>query len=300
MTARSLSLWGDATRWTFIRIGSELLLSPRPTNQLRAPLALPFVQARTCWSPLACVAWLNCKCHAPLSVTSRAPRTLQTIAALPAEPSGSLSARARCRRAILSARPAFSPRSRIRPHGQPASLSAGFEELASILIEQGLVEWPQGVRFARFGNPDGGREGKGVLPNGDVWAWQAKYLVEFDSSTAGRVTSSVHAVLSHEQNLRRYIVALPFNLPAGDTEDRTSASTRWTEKVSEWEALARGEGLEVEFLFMNEHQLLTALTEPKHAGRARYWFGADVLTPEFGRSTHRPVAAAASGRRGRR
>jgi hypothetical protein len=64
----------------------------------------------------------------------------------------------------------------IRPYGQPASRSSAFEELASILIEQGAVEWPDGVRFARFGNPDGGREGKGVLPNGDVWAWQAKYL----------------------------------------------------------------------------------------------------------------------------
>src|SRR5580698_56980 len=32
----------------------------------------------------------------------------------------------------------------IRPHGQPASRADGFEELASILIEQGAVEWPAG------------------------------------------------------------------------------------------------------------------------------------------------------------
>ena len=82
----------------------------------------------------------------------------------------------------------------IRPYGQPASRSSAFEELASILIEQGAVQWPDGVRFARFGNPDGGREGNGVLLNGDVWAWQAKYLFEFDSSAAGQVTSSVRAV----------------------------------------------------------------------------------------------------------
>jgi hypothetical protein len=46
---------------------------------------------------------------------------------------------------------------RIRPYGQPASRSSAFEELASILIEQGAVEWPNGVSFSRFGNPDGGR-----------------------------------------------------------------------------------------------------------------------------------------------
>jgi hypothetical protein len=58
---------------------------------------------------------------------------------------------------------------RIRPYGRPASRANGFEELASILIEQGVVGWPEGARFERFGNPDGGREGRGVLPNGDVY-----------------------------------------------------------------------------------------------------------------------------------
>ncbi len=170
---------------------------------------------------------------------------------------------------------------RIRPHGQPASRSSGFEELVSILIQRGIVRWPNGIRFVRFGNPDGGREGKAVLPNGDVWAWQAKYLFEFDSSAAGQVTSSVRRVLGQEPSLKRLFVALPLDLPAGDTEGRTSAHTRWNEKVREWEAMAREQGLEVEFTFLGAHELLTALTEPQHAGRARYWFDADISTPEW-------------------
>ena len=104
---------------------------------------------------------------------------------------------------------------RIRPYGQPASRPSAFEELASILIRDGVVEWPAGTQFFRFGNPDGGREGKGVLPNGDVWAWQAKYLFEFDASAAGQVSSSISRVLEHEPNLKRYYVALPLDLPAG-------------------------------------------------------------------------------------
>lgn len=156
-----------------------------------------------------------------------------------------------------------------------------FEELSSILIEQGAVSWPDGVRFNRFGNPDGGREGRGVLPNGDVWAWQAKYIFEFDSSAAGQVTSSVTRVLDREPRLTRYFVALPLDLPAGDTEDRTSAFTRWTDKVAEWEAVARAKGMDVEFVFVGAHELVTALTEPRHAGRARYWFGTGILAPEW-------------------
>lgn len=54
-------------------------------------------------------------------------------------------------------------------HGQPESRSSAFEEVASILIRDGVVEWPDGTLFLRFGNPDGGREGKGELQNGDVW-----------------------------------------------------------------------------------------------------------------------------------
>jgi len=144
--------------------------------------------------------------------------------------------------------------------------------------------------------PDGGREGKGVLPNGAVWAWQAKYLFEFDASAAGQVTSSVRRVLENEPTLKRYFVAMPFDMPAGDTADRTSAHTRWAEKVVEWEALGRAKGLEVEFVFVGAHALLTALTQPDNAGRARYWFGADVLTAEWqGRRLEETVAKA--GRR---
>lgn len=167
---------------------------------------------------------------------------------------------------------------RIRPHGQPASRANAFEELASILIEQGVVDWPPHVRFFRFGNPDGGREGKGTLPGGEVWAWQVKYVFDFDASTAGQVSASVRRVLETEPRLTRYFVALPIDLPAGDTSDRKSAYKRWEEKVSEWEALAQAKGMVVEFVFVGAHQLITALTQPQHAGRARYWFEAQILT----------------------
>ncbi len=184
----------------------------------------------------------------------------------------------------------------IRPYGQPPSRAVGFEELASILIEHGAVEWPAGVRFVRFGAPDGGREGKGVLPNGDVWAWQAKYLFEFDASAVGQVTSSVRRVVGNEPTLKRYFVAMPLDLPAGDTADRQSAHTKWTEKVAEWQRLARAKGQEVEFTFVGAHALLTALTEPRNAGRARYWFGADVLTPEWQKRHLEEVVAKAGPR----
>lgn len=63
-------------------------------------------------------------------------------------------------------------------------------------------------------------------PNGAGKTTTISMMFEFDSSAAGQVTSSVRAVLSHEANLKRYFIAMPLDMPAGDTEERTSAHTR--------------------------------------------------------------------------
>lgn len=184
----------------------------------------------------------------------------------------------------------------IRPHGQPPTRAGGFEELSSILIQQGVVEWPAETRFERFGTPDGGREGKGTLPSGEVWAWQSKYLFAFDRSAAAQVLASIRRTLGLEPRLTRYFVALPINLPGGDTASRQSASTLWATKQAEWELLSRSHGMEVSFEFVGEHQLLTALTDSRHGGRARYWFDVDVLSPEW-QARHVAAALARAGPR---
>lgn len=167
---------------------------------------------------------------------------------------------------------------RIRPYGRPSSRASGFEELASILIKNTIVDWPAGTQFHRYGNPDGGREGKGVLPNGDVWAWQVKHLFAFDSRAAALVKESFVRTLGLEPNLKKYFVAFPIDLAAGDTDRAKSASTLWGEKVEEWKALALNEGLTVDFVFIGAHELTTSLTQAANEGRARYWFDADLLS----------------------
>ncbi|MGO2659995.1 hypothetical protein [Mycetocola reblochoni] len=167
---------------------------------------------------------------------------------------------------------------RIRPHGQPASRANAFEELASLLIRDDAVQWPEGTRFHKFGNPDGGREGRGVLPSGEVWAWQAKYLTSFDSGAAGQVKRSFLRTLTTEPELRRYFVTMPIDLPAGDTDRSKSAFTLWGEEVVRWEAAAAEQGRTVTVEFVGAHDLITALTSDHNAGRVRYWFDASVLT----------------------
>lgn len=179
--------------------------------------------------------------------------------------------------------------SRIREHGKPPSQAAGFEELSSMLIQRGAVEWPAGAEFDRFGNPDGGREGRGRLANGDVWAWQSKYLFAFNSAAVAQVTESIKRALLTEPRLSRYYVILPIDLAAGDTQpgmaaqakrSRKSAFTKWQEASASWRSLALKRGMEVEFQFLGAHELLTALTEDRNAGQARYWFDLTILSQE--------------------
>ena len=72
----------------------------------------------------------------------------------------------------------------IRGHGAPGSQAGGFEELVCQLAPR-LLDIPPGSRITRFGNPDGGREMRVELPNGDVWAVQAKYLFKLAAEEIG-------------------------------------------------------------------------------------------------------------------
>lgn len=147
-----------------------------------------------------------------------------------------------------------------------------------MLIRDDVVQWPEGTRFHKFGNPDGGREGRGVLPSGKVWAWQAKYLTSFDSGAVSQVKKSFLRTLTTEPELRRYFVTMPIDLPAGDTGRSKSAFTLWSEEVVKWEAAAAELGRTVTVEFLGAHDLITALTLDHNAGRLRYWFDASVLT----------------------
>src|SRR5919109_2822212 len=181
----------------------------------------------------------------------------------------------------------------IRGHGPLGSKADGFEELATELLEETIVEWPPGTRFERFGSPDGGREGRALLPSGGTWAWQAKYLFEVDSSAYAQITESVRRVIGCEPQLERYFVICPYDLPAGDTDKARSAHTKWEQQVGTWQAEAAQRGLTVRFEYVGLHELTKALTRPEHVGRLRYWFDLAAFGPEwFAGITSRALANA--------
>src|SRR6266704_3920928 len=144
----------------------------------------------------------------------------------------------------------------IRGKGPSGSRRDGFEELCNQLaLYGGLVTWPAGTTFTTFGNPDGGREGRGELPGGAHWGWQAKYLFALDDDALAQIDKSIRRVLTTEPTLERYYVLLPYNRPGGDTAKTKSAWTKWNAHVVKWEAAAAAAGRTVTFEYIGETQL---------------------------------------------
>lgn len=185
----------------------------------------------------------------------------------------------------------------LRGKAPSGSRRDGFEELANqLMISGGLVEWPSGTTFSTFGNPDGGREGRGQVPTGAVWAWQAKYLFKLDHEELQQIADSVERVLTTEPALERYFVLVPYNPPAGDTPKSKSAWTKWLAKVTAWEAAAKAAGMTVTFEYLGETQLNECLLQPSQAGRLRYWFDLDTFTVDRFREMAAQAEADVGGR----
>ncbi|SFJ52788.1 hypothetical protein SAMN05216275_109279 [Streptosporangium canum] len=185
----------------------------------------------------------------------------------------------------------------IRGKAPSGSRRDGFEELGNqLMIYGGLVTWPSSTTFTTFGNPDGGREGRGELPGGAVWGWQAKYLFTLDDDALAQVDKSIRRVLTTEPTLERYYVLLPYNRPGGDTAKTKSAWTKWKEHVRRWEAAGASAGRAVTFEYIGETQLNECLLQPSQAGRLRYWFDLDVFAEDRFREIAARVEADAGGR----
>lgn len=185
----------------------------------------------------------------------------------------------------------------IRGKAPSGSRRDAFEELCNqLMIYGGLITWPADTTFTTFGNPDGGREGRGELPNGATWGWQAKYLFTLDNDAFTQIDKSVRRVLTTEPTLERYYVLLPCNRPGGDTPTAKSAWTKWNEHTAKWEAVAAEAGRAVRFEYIGETQLNECLLQVSQVGRLRYWFDLDVFSPDRFREIAARAEADADGR----
>lgn len=154
----------------------------------------------------------------------------------------------------------------------------GFEELCAQLAR---IESPANSHFVRKGTPDAGVECYAVLEDGSEWGWQSKYFDSFGPSQWQQLDESVETVLAKHSNLVRYFVCVPLNRPDARIPGRQSALESWGKHVSKWQGWAATKGMNVEFTYWGESEILYMLAQPAHLGRVSFWFDTQAFDKEW-------------------
>ena len=165
----------------------------------------------------------------------------------------------------------------IRPFDD--SRHAGFEELCSQLAS--LESSQTGSHFVRKGQGgDAGIECFARHADGTETGWQAKYLFDWNRSTASQLDASIRTALEKHPQLTEYVVCLPFDLADSRSARKTSTRSKWNRWQSKWKKSAEGKQRELTITLWGRSELCDRLArgDPAYSGRVLYWFGVEALT----------------------
>jgi hypothetical protein len=161
------------------------------------------------------------------------------------------------------------------------SRDRAFEELCYQLLRE-PEDLPPGMAAApvRTGNPDGGVEWYTRTVAGEQWGWQAKYIKDIDN-LLGAMTQTVQRVVQERPNLTKLTFCIPTNLSGGTAGGRQRpGDQRYQDRVVDWKRDIPGAD-KIEFVLLQESDLLDRLALPKHAGRRWFWWDEACFGPEW-------------------
>ncbi|MEV4237048.1 hypothetical protein AB0J47_17935 [Nocardia sp. NPDC049737] len=168
--------------------------------------------------------------------------------------------------------------------------SRAFEELSFQLLKEDV---PPGTRAIRTGNPDGGVEWYATLPGGGEHGWQAKHVRGIDALLTA-MTNSVERVVKERPSLKVLTFVISWNLATSTRGgERKSQRQKYENKVQVWQTTLAG-AADIEFLLVQESDLLAELAKPEHIGRRWLWWGDLILGSEWLVSRYEQQASAAS------
>lgn len=99
-----------------------------------------------------------------------------------------------------------------------------------------------------------------------------------------QINNSIKAAIQFHPNLRKYYICLPRNLNDGrkNTKSGKPAKTermRWNDHVVDWEAIAKENGLDLEFVLWDASEIENKLLKLKNMeGLIDYWFNDDIIS----------------------
>lgn len=156
------------------------------------------------------------------------------------------------------------------------SQSDGFEELCCQFARSEPT--PVNSKFISKGKPDSGIECFWILPNGDEWAWQAKFFIDgLDKGRWQQCDKSVLKALDGHPRLRKLFFCFPYKFPDARKPNRISGANHWENHHVKWNEWAKKRGRVIDFVLWDEHELLLRLSNPEHRGRCWFWFNTPAM-----------------------
>lgn len=163
--------------------------------------------------------------------------------------------------------------SNIRPVN--GTLNDGFEEFICQLARKEDLEGA--VRFVRNGKPDGGVECYWILDDGSLVFWQAKYFLRsFDNAQFQQINDSVNSAFRNYAGIKRYIIAIPIDIPDIHKPGVKSMRDRMDEYVQRWKDTYPNSDFEV----WGQSEIVARIQMPKCQGLLRFWFNANEFTDD--------------------
>lgn len=165
-----------------------------------------------------------------------------------------------------------------------SSQQDGFEEFICQLAKK--YKKDSVGQFFRNGRPDGGVECYWVCEDGSEICWQAKYFTEaFSPSQWNQINSSVQTALKTHNRLKKYIICFPYDFPDGrnkKSRSRVKSSfDKWNEYKNKWTSDSKKQGMDVEFCFWGNSELLGILQNSDYKSFINFWFDKSFISDAF-------------------
>ncbi|WP_318627015.1 AVAST type 2 anti-phage system protein Avs2 [Paenibacillus polymyxa] len=159
------------------------------------------------------------------------------------------------------------------------SQNNAFEELICQLAREEDIHGK--VSFTRVGAPDGGVESYCKLETGEEYGWQAKYFVSMGDSQWKQLEKSFKTAFLKHPKLTKYYICIPLDRQDPRIDNQKWFMDKWNDYISEWNNFAEIQNRSIEFEYWGSSELLSRLSQEKHAGRVRFWFNDEEFSQRW-------------------
>ena len=112
---------------------------------------------------------------------------------------------------------------------------------------------------------------------------RAKYIFQWTDNLVTQLNKSIKEALNKHQNLIKFIVCLPFDLPDSRCSGGKSARRKWDAWCTKWQNHAQQQNPNLTITLWDKHEITTRLlrNDVTYSGQLMYWFDHEAMTQDW-------------------